>query len=151
MGKMLIIKGADFSTNGTPIVNHDIEKLNAIKTVLESNYYEHMRYGNADNIQGPPSISGDTRNAFGNINASVYGLSPFVVTPKNGCKMVPVQSTGSTGIFPFEWTTDAATFTNFETYPYIGANLAYSDDATIPSNTSIWDFIDIALAEQLSE
>ncbi len=147
MGKMLVIKGADFSTNGTPIVDPDIEKLNAIKTAIEAKYYEHLRYANANTVQNPPSQSGNTRNSFGNLNASVNGLSPFVVTPKNGCKIVPLQSAGSTGIFPFTWTTDAVTFTNFETYPYIGANIAYSNDAEIPSNTSIWDFIDIALAE----
>lgn len=144
---MLIIKGADFSTNGTSIVDPAAEKLNAIKSAIEEEYHEHLRFGSGKTNAKPPKESGDTRNAFGAFDAAARDLSPFIVTPKTGCKIVPVQSDGNTARFSFTWKTGAVTFDNFSTYPNVGANLAYSNDDTIPTGTSVWEFIDVALAE----
>lgn len=142
---MLIIKGANFSANGTPIVDPSEETLNAIKCAIEAHYFEGSRY-NSGYSNSKPNTGATNRNSFGNMTADGFGVSSFVITPKSGCKIAPLQS-GSTYRWTLAWTTDPVTYDSFDTYPYIGGNLAFSDDSTISSGTSIWDFIDVSLVE----
>jgi len=148
MGKLLVIKGADFSTNGTPIVDHDAEKLNKIKQVLEENFYELSRYG-SPYATNAPSLTSNNRSAFGGINASQIDFVPFVITPKTGCKIAAIQNDANNTQTKrnLSWSTEPVTFDQFTTYPIIGGNLAYSSDGAISANTPIWEFIDVALAE----
>lgn len=151
MGKLLVVSGADFAENGMSLVNLDEEKLNKIKQVLAQNFYEGVRYG-SPYADGVPGVSSNNRDAFGGINASSFDSVPFILTPKTGCKIAPVQNSTnpSSTRWALSWTTNAVTFDSFATYPYIGGNLAYTDDSILSSGKTIWDFVDIALVPEES-
>ena len=146
MGTILKVKNADFSENGMTLI---APKLKKIKTAFESLYAEHKRFtSERGNTDGGGDNYNYNRSRSGMINAYENELVPFILIPKNGYKFVPIQSTGNgtgTAKFSFSWVTTAIQFTEFDTYPFIGVNLAYSNDAAIPSEKSIWDFIDVEL------
>lgn len=141
MGKYLVINGADFSANGIPVV----DKLAIIKNAMEEAYYEHMRYSNQA-PSGPPETAATNRSAWGMVDATDF--PSFVVTSKSGYKIVPFQSDGAAhGKFSFEWTSEPVTFEDFSVYKLVGCNLSKGDNSNIPDGLSLWDFIDVALAE----
>lgn len=145
MGKLLLVQGADFSTNGMPIVQPVDPNLAAIKNAIENSYNVHLRFSSAYG-EITPSTSANNRNAFGCFDASNF--VPFIITPKAGCKIAPLQWVGQQSRWDvFEWTTEPVSFYDFSTFIYVGANLAYTTDADIPLNTSVWDFIGVSLVE----
>lgn len=151
MGTVLVVKGADFSENGVMFIDPNEAKLDKIKNAIESVYVEHKYYSTAY-VPASPVNNGTTRNAFGRLTAEDIDFVPFVVTPKTGCKIAPIQANGGTSSSEkrwksLSWKTNAITFENFDTYPFMGCNVAYTDDSSIASGTSIWDFIHVSLAE----
>ena len=140
MGKLLVIKGADFSANGIQIVDHALKE---IRNAIENTYKEHLRFQSSYGSMYP-NIDSNNRNAFGCFDASSF--QPFVITPKAGCKIAPLQWHDTSARFrPIAWETSPVVFSDFSTLIYVGANVAYTDDSNIPDNTSVWDFIDVAL------
>lgn len=152
MGKKLIIKGADFSVNGTQIVDPDAIALAKIKSEFVNNYYEHLRYHQAYmSAIGTPSDAGDTRNACGPIEAVNFDYQSFKVIVKNGCKVAPIQCTSTSDGLParysFAWTTEDVVYDDLQVFGRIGINVAYQNDAVIPTGTELWEFIDIELVQ----
>lgn len=147
---MLVVSGADFSENGVPFVDPDEAKLLKIKAAIEAVYVQH-KYYSTSYVPAKPSNNGNNRNAFGRLVADDIDSVAFTITPKTGCKIAPIQANGETSSsshrWSIKWRTTSVTFNNFDTYQYMGCNVAYSDDSDIASGTSIWDFIDIELAE----
>lgn len=141
MGKLLVINGADFTANGTKIV----DVLAKIKLAFENNYYEHYRYQNGVPTSAPATAA-TNRNASGPVNALTSGFPSFIVTPKTGFQIVPCQSNNTTPKFDFQWTQSAVTFEGFDTNPWCGINVAYGDNRNIPNGMGLWEFIDITLA-----
>lgn len=149
MGTILKVKNADFSENGMDLFT--AKPIDIIKSALETGYYENLRYSSGY-VSFPPSTNGGgNRNAFGGIDASSFDSIPFVLFPKAGCKIAPCQSNEDNTQYRWNlaWTTSARVFDSFSTYPKIGANLAYSNDASIAAGTSIWDFVDVALEPEM--
>ena len=144
MGKMLVVSGADFSENGTPIIDEKRVLLNNFKAALEANLLEHKAYGSAN---GSPTQNNTARYAVKKTNASIINYLSFVVTPKAGYKFVPIQQNGSSSHITFTWKTSAYTYRDLEAYPLVGFNLANTSDTALQSGMSLWDFIDIELAE----
>lgn len=146
MGTILTIKSADFSNNGMPLLQ--VDYITPIKIALESNYVEHQRYTGA--TARTPSTASTNRNAVKWINASTAQLHPFKVVCKTGAKIVPLQCNSelTTSIISFQWLNTYYEYKNFNSYPSIGMNVAYSSDADIPDNTSLWDFIDVELIDE---
>lgn len=140
-GKVLTILGADFSQN--QIVDKEYY-LALIRAALEDAYVEHARYTNGNPL-GTPSSS-TSRSACGVVNAEDFDYMEFVVTPKNGFKIVPLQSDGTTLVYDFSWTTEPVTFRNLSTYMYIGLNLSKEDNSDLPDGMDLWDFIDVSIA-----
>lgn len=121
--------------------------LDKIKAVMESKFFYNDRWGVAF-IFGDPGIDSSNRCACGAFTASMIGGLSFKVTPKQGCKMVPLQGSGTAGRWSFTWQTTPQVFDNFESYPVIGFQPAYSSDANIPSTASLWDFVDVELVSE---
>lgn len=144
MGKMLVVSGADFSENGTSIIDEKRVLLNNFKAALEANLLEHKAYGSA---KGSPTQNNTARYAVNRTNASIINYLSFVVTPKTGYKFVPIQQNGSSSHISFTWKTSAYTYRDLEAYPIVGFNLANTSDTDLQSGMSLWDFIDVALAE----
>lgn len=148
MGKYLVINGADFSTNGIPVVDRDAIALEEIRTLIATNFRANKTFPNGNpNTSTSPNDS-TTRCVILAFDALTLGLRDFVITPKAGYKIVPMQSKGTAGTakFTYSWVTEATTFEGFSTYQYVAANLALTTDANIPSGASVWDFIDVTLA-----
>ena len=129
----------------------ELNRLEYIKSVLESKYVEHKRYSipaGSGYIDGAPNYSDNKRNGDGLVVADSLFV-PFIVTPKTGMKVVCYQSGTSSSVYKTPaWSTDAYTYTDFATYPRIGMNLAYSDDRVIPTELTLWDFIDASLVTE---
>ncbi len=140
MGKFLVINGADFSANGIPVV----DKLALIKSAMEAAYYEHVRFTTSTST-GVPTTASANRNAWGMIVAT--GFPSFVVTPKQGFHQVPIQTDGNTGKFAFEWTDYGVTYEGFDSKQYVGGNLAYGGNQNLPDGLSLWDMVEVTLAE----
>lgn len=149
MGKYLVINGADFSTNGIPVVDKDAIALEEIRNLLETNFRAKKTFPNGFPTPSTTPNDSQTRCVILAFDALTLGLRDFVITPKAGYKLVPMQSKGTAGTakFTYSWVTAAVTFEGFETYQYVAANLALTSDANIPDGASVWDFIDVALAE----
>lgn len=142
MGTILVIKNADFSANS--IEQNSI--LNTIKSVLESNYAQNLRYG-SNNALRENTHASTNRDIVAIFDASEINYTSFVVTPKSGYKIVPICHDGTTAIFPFDWTTEPVLFSNLDTYNYVGINLSKSDDSNLVNVRTLWDFISVSLPE----
>lgn len=141
MGKYLVINGADFSTNGIPVV----DVLAELKSAMEAAYYEHMRF-ETPAPTGAPATAATNRSAWGMIDAT--GFPSFIITAKSGFQFVPIQADSSNhGKHNFTWITGSVTFEGFDAYKYVGCNLAYANNVNLPDGMSLWDFIEVALAE----
>lgn len=118
--------------------------LEKLKAVMETKFYSGYRWG-ANWIYGDPTTEGNTRAGCGAFTSDMIDGVSFKITPKAGCKMVPLQGSGSAGRWTFSWLTTAQTYDSFATYPVFGVQVAYSNDAAISASASLWDFIDVEL------
>lgn len=120
------------------------DPLEKLKAVMESKIFYAKRWGSST-IYNDPNTDGNTRSACGVFSSDMIDGVAFKVTPKSGCKIVPIQCSSSAGRWSFSWQTTAQVFDNFNTYPVFGVQVAYSNDAAIPTTASLWDFIDVEL------
>ena len=128
------------------LISMPTDPIERVKAVLEAYYFIGVVYSGAV-VTGVPTGANAKRCAVGLITGDMFDNVSFVVTPKAGCRIVPIQSTdqAGSGKYQFTWVTTAVTFSDFTTKPNFGLNLSFTDDSVIPENTSIWDFIDVTL------